>query len=337
LTPETEYRLTVRSVDGDGNVFVTELTDIVTVAAPDVLLTNLEPETDYGFATQSIDRSGNGPTTSHVFSFRTNDTADEMHPAVPAGLAVRTAEGEVILSWSLVDEGDISGYDILRSKGESDFQPIATLVPGPTYRDDGLDPDVAYRYAVQAIDGASNSSERSESIEAVADGSGRPTAPVPMMPMGEEPLLQVGNAVSTIDLTYNFQVAANSAFTDIVAQASGIPAGTGGSEGITGWRVDVALEEDKTFFWRAWAFDGILDGAFSVIGEFVAGQTATAFPGDIDGDLEVGFTDFLAFANAFGSVAGDERYLAVLDLTSDGEIGFTDFPQFAMLFGTVYS
>ena len=55
--------------------------------------------------------------------------------------------------------------------------------------------------------------------------------------------------------------------------------------------------------------------------------------GDLDGNGSVDFTDFLSFAGAFGSIVGDDRYLAVADLDSSGSIDFTDFLTFAGQFG----
>jgi hypothetical protein len=55
---------------------------------------------------------------------------------------------------------------------------------------------------------------------------------------------------------------------------------------------------------------------------------------DFDGDGEVGFTDFIAFAGQFGIVSSDPEFDARFDLDEDGEVGFTDFITFAGAFGT---
>ncbi len=60
---------------------------------------------------------------------------------------------------------------------------------------------------------------------------------------------------------------------------------------------------------------------------------ATPSP-DFDGDDFVGFSDFLIFAQVFGSERGDGTYDARIDLNSDGSIGFTDFLIFAQSFGS---
>ena len=54
---------------------------------------------------------------------------------------------------------------------------------------------------------------------------------------------------------------------------------------------------------------------------------------DFDGNGMVGFSDFLAFAGAFGTSRGDEKYVAAYDLNGDGAIGFDDFLIFAGSFG----
>ena len=54
---------------------------------------------------------------------------------------------------------------------------------------------------------------------------------------------------------------------------------------------------------------------------------------DFDGDGQVGFSDFLAFADQFGTRQGDGRYEAKYDLDSDGAIGFGDFLIFSSSFG----
>ena len=61
---------------------------------------------------------------------------------------------------------------------------------------------------------------------------------------------------------------------------------------------------------------------------------AQVCPGDFDGDGEVAFGDFLAFAGGFGTREGDTNYNALMDMDDDGEVGFRDFLAFASVFGT---
>ncbi|MDP6039578.1 MAG: hypothetical protein QGG64_13590, partial [Candidatus Latescibacteria bacterium] len=54
---------------------------------------------------------------------------------------------------------------------------------------------------------------------------------------------------------------------------------------------------------------------------------------DCDGDGDVDFQDFLIFVGAFGSQAGDSRYIAACDFSGDNTIDFSDFLIFASNFG----
>jgi hypothetical protein len=55
--------------------------------------------------------------------------------------------------------------------------------------------------------------------------------------------------------------------------------------------------------------------------------------GDFSGDGEVGFSDFILFAQQFGLQEGNLGFDPTFDLVRDGEIGFADFISFALLFG----
>ena len=58
-----------------------------------------------------------------------------------------------------------------------------------------------------------------------------------------------------------------------------------------------------------------------------------ALRGDFDGNGTVGFSDFVAFAQGFGSRAGTAGWDARFDLNGDGEVGFRDFLILAAQFG----
>ena len=61
-------------------------------------------------------------------------------------------------------------------------------------------------------------------------------------------------------------------------------------------------------------------------------QTTSPVP-DFDGNGLVDFSDFVAFAGAFGSREGDKEYDTKYDQNADGEVGFDDFVKFANSFG----
>ena len=195
-------------------------------------------------------------------------------------------------------------------------------------------------YQIRAVDGAGNISALSDVVSASPDGNGLPGMPTAVGVEGDltQPLLVIENASGAANLLYSFEVASDEAFAQIIIQVSGITEGAGIDRGgATAWQVNTALEADVTYYWRAWAFDGVFDGPRMVAASFVAGgSTPVVNPGDFDGDLAVGFGDFIMFVSGFGSRDGDPRYQAVLDIDSSGDIGFSDFIAFAGLFGTQY-
>ena len=75
----------------------------------------------------------------------------------------------------------------------------------------------------------------------------------------------------------------------------------------------------------------------------VAGPIGTGLPpssiaflgsvADFDGDCVVDFSDFVAFASAFGGTAGDDDFDGRFDLNGNGEVDFQDFLIFASEFG----
>ena len=71
-------------------------------------------------------------------------------------------------------------------------------------------------------------------------------------------------------------------------------------------------------------------GAFVTIGGEGGERPLTP---DFDGDGTVGFSDFLAFAQAFGSRTGGSNYDPKFDLDSSGDVGFADFLVLANKFG----
>ena len=70
-------------------------------------------------------------------------------------------------------------------------------------------------------------------------------------------------------------------------------------------------------------------GAASHLLRVVRAQKLNTLPGDIDGDGVVGFSDFLAFAQAFGKPNPPPK----ADLNGDGRVDFSDFLIFAQHFG----
>lgn len=136
-------------------------------------------------------------------------------------------------------------------------------------------PDNATHYwRVRANDGATFGPSSDVESFFVNTANDAPTAPTASAPAdgsavpSRYPTLQVGNAADLDNdpLTYTFEISTNAAFTaPLVASASGL---LEGESGITSWIANAALADDNTYFWRARANDGTVDGPNSVTGTF---------------------------------------------------------------------
>lgn len=99
-----------------------------------------------------------------------------------------------------------------------------------------------------------------------------PTAPTVSGPMDGSavasltPELIVGNSTDpdSAYLTYNFDVALDPEFTQVVASVRGISAGAAS----TSWTVPVSLQENGTYYWRAQADDWLVEGPWSATARF---------------------------------------------------------------------
>jgi prenyltransferase beta subunit len=90
------------------------------------------------------------------------------------------------------------------------------------------------------------------------------------------PALIVNNASDpdSANLTYNFDIALDPGFTQIVATAKGIA----GGQGTTSWTVPTALRENGRYYWRAQADDWLIEGPWSTTARFQV-NTANDAPG----------------------------------------------------------
>ena len=101
-------------------------------------------------------------------------------------------------------------------------------------------------------------------------------------------------------------------------------------------QVTNALEAETTLIIKTASMAG-LSGPQSSLDVSNAVITVTIISGDFDGDLDVDFTDFLAFTGVFGLSSSDANYDARMDINDDGVINFVDFLIFVSVFGTTDS
>ncbi len=143
---------------------------------------------------------------------------------------------------------------------------LRTLVTGTTTENTSwtapaLTDNTLYYWRVQASDGYMNSDWMTTANFFVNTVNDRPSdpgisAPVNNVQVGQlSPVLSLTNA-SDLDiydtLTYDFDVAADSQFTNIVASTTGV---VQGADGTTSWILTPALTENTPYYWRARAKD----------------------------------------------------------------------------------
>jgi hypothetical protein len=88
------------------------------------------------------------------------------------------------------------------------------------------------------------------------------------------PVLAVDNASDpdSTNLTYNFDVALDPDFTQIIASVKGVTEGLG----TTSWTVPVTLAENGWYYWRAQADDWLIEGPWSTVARFQVNTTNDA-------------------------------------------------------------
>ena len=114
------------------------------------------------------------------------------------------------------------------------------------------------------------SSVRSFTVEGSVNSA--PGAPTPSSPANlaeittSRPLLTVVNSYDPDgdNLTYQFQVSSNSAFSSVVSQVSGVSEGTS----TTSWTVSATLLNGSSYYWRTRAYDGSAYSSWSAIRVF---------------------------------------------------------------------
>ena len=106
-----------------------------------------------------------------------------------------------------------------------------------------------------------------------------------------------------------------------VSSVSGPTTMNGGWIGTVRFRITAMFSDTETWLVHAeLARGGQTEAVSPALG--VALQVVARPSPDFDGNGQVGFSDFVAFGDAYGSRPGDETYRAKYDLNGDGSIGF---------------
>ncbi|MCC7261480.1 MAG: fibronectin type III domain-containing protein [Candidatus Latescibacteria bacterium] len=308
--------------------------------AHEVVLTHLRPATRYYYRVGSVDRAGNTTARTQLDSFTTLAAADRTPPGAPSGLTGVAGNGQVSLNWSASSAADLAGYNLYRRTGSGSFAPVVSRLRQTSYVDLGLSNGQAYEYRLTAIDRAlaPNESLPGSVLTLTPSAANAPTAPTQLGQEGNlfSPTLLFTNATPHTQgaaLTYIVQISSDSTFGTVVASVSGLAEGSGGAgAGRTAWTVDRRLQEDRTFFWRVRAVEGLVNGPFSEARQFKTQRPpVVVLGGDFNSDKTVNFDDFFLFADNFGKAAAGEA--AKFDLSKNGNVDFDDFFLFADNFG----
>jgi FG-GAP repeat len=201
---------------------------------------------------------------------------------------------------------DVSAITIYES-AEIAEQVMSTAHQVP---DTELDDDFEYYWSCQAIDEHGLAGDVSATGSFVVNlGNDLPTTPVVILPTeGEivtdtrQPTLEVENCDDSDgdELTYIFEVYSDQALATPVTGAVDVDEGPQALRlaslrsiginglGSTSWQIDVELDEDATYYWRAAAHDGTDRGAYSATASFTINTEAD---GDDDDDDTVGDDD----------------------------------------------
>lgn len=138
-----------------------------------------------------------------------------------------------------------------------------------------------YYWRARAYDGRLYGSWMTPSSFRVNTVDDPPTAPTVSSPADASsvavlsPMLTVNNASDpdSTNLTYNFDLALDPDFIQIVASEKGIP----GGPGATSWQVPLPLVENGWYYWRAQADDWLIEGPWSTTARFFV-NTANEAP-----------------------------------------------------------
>ncbi|MBI4553395.1 MAG: fibronectin type III domain-containing protein [Candidatus Latescibacteria bacterium] len=246
-------------------------------------------------AVAATDTTGLRVGYSSMDSLLTPAVADTTLPDRPSGLMAIPGSGAVRLRWRRSTSTGVTGYNVYRNG-----TPLATGVSDTTLLDASAANGQTFTYRVRTVSTSGKESVPSDSAQALPSATSIPTAPAAISPASGDtvslkPVLVISNATpvdtSRAVLTYEFVVAADSAFANSVIQASGVPQGTGNNP--THWEVSdpnlpsgIVLTDGTRYWWRVRADDGTFAGWWMPAATFIAsagqptGVTLASFVAD---------------------------------------------------------
>lgn len=121
---------------------------------------------------KALNRGGESPSSAVV-----KVKLDSKKPDAPVGLTATGREaGEIVLTWSQVNDQNVVGYDLYRAKqpfsADSEAVKVNSTLLNQARFNDLPTPDGTYYYRVQAVNSAGTASDLSNQAQAVADSVG---------------------------------------------------------------------------------------------------------------------------------------------------------------------
>ncbi|MDR0310142.1 MAG: hypothetical protein LBJ21_01005 [Acidobacteriota bacterium] len=111
----------------------------------------------------SVAAASNPPAESGRSEILKVEARDIFPPLSPGSFTVIAGNGKVTLFWTPSPSPDVAGYRIFRKDRAGSRKPLRDeLITGISYVDENTDPDGAYIYEIQAVDGRGNAGETIE-------------------------------------------------------------------------------------------------------------------------------------------------------------------------------
>ena len=153
------------------------------VALSDYNDTSVANGTTYYYVVRAEDVTGNESGNSNEANATPQDTTP---PAAPTALAATAGDGTVALDWDDNGEGDLAGYNVMRSTstGGPYTQLNGGLVASSNYNDASAANGTTYYYVVRAEDTTGNESGNSNETNATPQDTTPPAAPSALVATG---------------------------------------------------------------------------------------------------------------------------------------------------------
>jgi hypothetical protein len=117
----------------------------------------------YSYKLQAVAKTATGEAWSEFSPDAGITPDDRFPPALPAGLTAVASTSSVELVWEA--SPDAVSYRVYRAGPGEPLKELADPATGAAYSDRGVESGKTYRYAVSAVDGAGNESQKSAEVE----------------------------------------------------------------------------------------------------------------------------------------------------------------------------